>query len=78
MLLPKKKRYELKERSRYISINPDSKDELDKKGRQERARRKSIDEKMYNATSSPNYTDGFFTSETEEIELSDHSQKPPS
>lgn len=78
VLLSKKKRYELKERSRYISINPDKKGDIDKKGKQKLDRQRTIDEKIYDATSAINYTDGFFSSETEEIELNDLSQQPDS
>ena len=78
VLLTKKKRYELKERSRYISINPDKKVDIDKEGKQKLQRQKTIDENLYNASASLNYTDGFFSSDTEEIELNDLSQNPPS
>lgn len=77
-LLSKKKRYELKERSRYYSIDPDKKDYIDKEGKQKLDRQRTIDENLYDATSAMNYTDGFFSSETEEIELNNLSQQPDS
>ena len=66
VLLTKKKRLELKERSRYISINPD---DIDKTGDQNIDKEKAFDEKLYDASSAPDYTDGFYTSETDGIEM---------
>ena len=56
MMLPKQKRMLLYENSRYLSINPDKEEQ-----------RKS--DKKLNDTSAPEYTDGFYTSESEVIEL---------
>ena len=56
-MLPKQKRMLMYENSRYLSINPDKEES------------KKSDKKLYDNTSAPEYTDGFYTSESEVIEL---------